>query len=149
MRATLRAILAGACLLSAGLVHGGEAVGEVQLAPGALTVFPSVPYAQLELTVSGPGVYWRGQYEPGQTVAFLPAQAGVLALPDGKYKYELIASPALDEEAWARAEDDKAALAALEKAELEHTHRQFGRFQVVSGVMVEARDPDSVVPEER
>lgn len=55
------------------------------------------------------------------------------ALTDGQYRFELIASPQYDAQAWEFARGDPGLMRDLEAIERAETYRQTGRFEVVQG----------------
>lgn len=74
---------------------GGQIAAESRTA-AQITFRPLVQWAGLTLTVSGPGAaHWTQEFGPGQTPSIqVVYQQG--ALPDGLYRYELVARPPLD-----------------------------------------------------
>ena len=66
-------------------------------------------------------------------------------LPDGQYRFELIASPPYDKEAWEFARDDPELRHELEVLERAETYRQTGRFEVVQGRIMLITNPEESV----
>jgi predicted HAD superfamily Cof-like phosphohydrolase len=128
-----------AFLISAMNVSAADLVADVEALPDTISLYPQVPYAQLELTVAGNDVYWQKIYGPGEVATFSTMDK---ALPDGQYRFELIASPAYDEEAWEYAREDPALKHELDVLERAETYRQTGRFEVLQGQIVLTTDAD-------
>ena len=120
-------------------VGAADHVAAVEVMPGSLTLYPQVPYAQLELTIAGKDVYWQKKYAQGEAATFSTSDQ---VLTDGQYRFELIASPPYDEEAWEFARDDPELRHDLEVIERAETYRQPGRFEVVQGRIELITDPD-------
>ena len=116
-----------------------DLVAEVEALPDTITLYPQVSYAQLELTIAGNDIYWQKKYGQGEAVTFSTSDD---VLTDGQYRFELIASPPYDEEAWEFARDDPALRHELEVIERAETYRQTGRFEVVQGRIMLITDPD-------
>jgi len=128
-----------AFLIPAPKVGAADLVADVEALPGAITLYPQVPYVQLELTVAGNDIYWQQTYGPGEVATFSTSDE---VLTDGQYRFELIASPQYDQEAWEFARDDPELKHELEVLERAGTYRQTGRFEVVQGQIVLVTDPD-------
>jgi hypothetical protein len=121
-------------LVSGGIQAETGAVGNVEVGVGELFITPSVPYAELQVTVAGGNVYWQKRFAPDERVNVLLTEIGVVS--DGSYGYEIIAAPAIDKAAWEAAEGDEAAEQRLDAEEAASTYLQQGGFQVVSGQVV-------------
>lgn len=135
------AVLSGLTLAAAvGALRAEEPVASVHFGVSSILFSPKVSYAELSLTVVGPGVYEQQTLQPGKSVSFSGS-----VLQDGNYKYELVASPPFDQQAWEQAErdGDQAALDALERDEQAHTYRQTGSFKVVRGQILETEAGES------
>lgn len=128
-----------AFLISANQAVAADRVAYIETISDAINFYPEVPYAQLELTVAGDNFYWQKKYREGEIAMFSSFDE---ALPDGHYRYELIASPPYDKEAWELARDDRKLMRDLEVIERAETYRQFGRFEVVQGQIVLPTDPN-------
>jgi len=126
-------------LIPALSVNAADLVADVEALPNAITLYPQVPYVQLELTVAGNDIYWQQTWGPGEVATFSTSDE---ALADGQYRFELIASPQYDEEAWEFAREDPELLHDLEVLERAGTYRQTGRFEVLRGQIVLITDPD-------
>ena len=133
-----------AVLIPALNVGAAEHVATVEATPGSLTLYPQVAYAQLKLTIAGNAIYWQKQYGPGEAATFTTFDK---ALPDGQYRFELIASPPYDNKAWEFARDDPELLRELESLERAETYRETGRFEVVQGWIVLTTEPDESADE--
>ena len=122
-------------------LNGGAAdrVADVEAMPDSLTLYPQVSYAQLELTIAGDDIYWQKKYGQGEVATFSTFNK---VLPDGQYRFELIASPPYDEEAWEFAREDPELRDELEVLERAETYRQTGRFEVALGRIVLITNPD-------
>ncbi len=120
-------------------VGAADRVAAVEALPDSLTLYPQVSYAQLELTIAGNDIYWQKKYGQGEAATFSTFDK---ILPDGQYRFELIASPPYDKEAWEFARDDPELMRELESLERAETYRQTGRFEVVQGRIVLITDPD-------
>ncbi len=55
-----------AFLIPALNVDAADLVADVAALPGAITLYPQVPYVQLELTVAGNDIYWQQTWGPGE-----------------------------------------------------------------------------------
>ncbi len=122
-------------------VNAAGLVADVAALPNAITLYPQVPYVQLELTVAGNDVYWQQTYGPGEAATFSTSDE---VLTDGQYRFELIASPPYDEEAWEYAREDPELKHELEVLERAGTYRQTGRFKVLQGQIVLMTDADEL-----
>jgi hypothetical protein len=126
-------------LIPASNVAAADLVADVEALPDTITLYPQVSYAQLELTVAGNDVYWQKKYGQGEVATFSTFNK---VLPDGQYRYELIASPPYDEEAWEFAREDPELRHELEVLERAGTYRQTGRIEVVQGRIELITEPD-------
>jgi hypothetical protein len=128
-------LVAGLLMVLSGvaLAENG-AVGSVEVGGGELFITPNVPYAELQVTVAGDGVYWQKNYSSDERASVSLSEIGIVS--DGSYGYEIIAAPEVDAEAWVAAEGDEAAEQSLEAEESARTYLQQGGFQVVSGQVV-------------
>ena len=104
----------------------------------------------MTLTVSGPGgLILRREFAAGAAVAFEAVGDDGKPLPDGAYRYELVAAPVLDRAtrralAAARQSGDDAAIAKLQEAgKLPRTPMvQSGAFSIDHGTLVQdAKEP--------
>jgi len=114
-----------------GSVQANEEVADVMFGVTSVSFYPKVSYAQVLLTVAGNGVYEEQTFSPGDSITF-SAQ-----LSDGNYKYQLIAIPDKDEEAWTAAAGNEAEERAQYEQEAAETFYQSGGFEVVMGVIKE------------
>jgi hypothetical protein len=128
-----------AFLIPALNVNAADLVADVEALPDSITLYPQVPYVQLELTIAGNDVYWQQTYGQHEVATFSTFDQ---VLADGQYRFELIASPAYDEEAWEFAREDSELRHELEVLERAGTYRQTGRFEVVQGRIELITDPD-------
>ncbi len=128
-----------AFLIPALNISAAGLVADVAALPNAITLYPQVPYVQLELTVAGNDIYWQKTYGPGEVATFSTFDE---VLADGQYRIELIASPPHDEEAWEYAREDPELKHELEVLERAGTYRQTGRFEVLQGQIVLITDAD-------
>ncbi len=128
-----------AFLIPALNVSAADLVADVAALPDSITLYPQVPYVQLELTVAGNDIYLQQTYGPGEVATFSTFDE---VLTDGQYRFELIASPQYDKEAWEFARKDPELRHDLEVLERAGTYRQTGRFEVVQGQIVLITDPD-------
>ncbi len=122
-------------------VNAAGLVADVAALPDAITLYPQVPYVQLELTVAGNDVYWQKTWGQGEAATFSTSDE---VLTDGQYRFELIASPPYDEEAWEYAREDPELKHELEVLERAGTYRQTGRFKVLQGQIVLMTDADEL-----
>ena len=120
-------------------VGATDLVADVEALPDTITLYPQVSYAQLELTIAGNDTYWQKKYGQGEVAMFTTSDK---ALSDGQYRFELIASPPYDSEAWEFARDDLELMRDLEAIERAETYRQTGRFEVVQGRIMLIINPD-------
>jgi hypothetical protein len=128
-----------AFLIPALHVGATDLVAEVEALPDTITLYPKVSYAQLELTIAGNDIYWQKKYGEGEAATFSTVDE---VLTDGQYRFELMASPPYDKEAWEFARDDPDLSHELEVLERAETYRQTGRFEVVQGRIVLITNPD-------
>ena len=120
-------------LLPAVLATASDSIADIESRSDGLTFYPQVSYAQLQLTVAGNDTYWQQKFAEGEIATFSSFDE---ALPDGQYRYELIASPPYDAESWEFAKDDRKLMRDLEAIERAETYRQFSRFEVVQGQII-------------
>jgi hypothetical protein len=128
-----------AFLIPALQVGATDLVAEVEALPDSINLYPQVSYAQLELTIAGNDIYWQKKYGQGEVATFSTFDK---VLADGQYRFELIASPPYDEEAWEFARNDPEMRRELEVLEQAETYRQTGRFEVVQGRIMLITDED-------
>ncbi len=140
------AVLAlAAALLAAPATAGPSAVAAASVGPLGIQFQPSVEFQKMTLTVSGPeGLILRREFAAGAAIAFEAVGDDGKPLPDGAYRYELVASPVLDRAtrralAAARQSGDEAAIAKLREAgKLPRTPMvQSGAFSIAQGVLVQ------------
>jgi hypothetical protein len=93
------------------------------------------------LTVAGNDINWQQTWGQGEVATFSTSDE---YLADGQYRFELIASPAYDEEAWEYAREDPELKHELEVLERAGTYRQTGRFEVQQGQIVLLTDADEL-----
>jgi hypothetical protein len=128
-----------ALLIVALNLGAADRVAEVEALPDSINLYPQVSYAQLELTIAGNDIYWQKKYGQGEAATFSTFDK---ALADGQYRFELIASPPYDEEAWEFARDNPELRHEMEVLERATTYRQTGRFEVTQGQIMLITDPD-------
>jgi endosialidase-like protein len=140
------AVLAlAAALLAAPATAGPSAVAAASVGPLGIQFQPSVEFQKMTLTVSGPeGLILRREFAAGAAVMFEAIGDDGKPLPDGAYRYELVASPVLDRAtrralAAARQNGDDAAIAKLREAgKLPSTPMiQSGSFSIAHGTLVQ------------
>ncbi len=131
--------LAAICIGCASVTVYGDEVADVSADAASLMFTVNVPYDQLSLTIAGGGVYEQHTFEAGEIVAYIPDTV----LPDGNYKYELVAGPAVDEAQLAAAAEDDVLAEQLAAQETEATKSQIGGFEVQAGLfeLIESEQP--------
>ncbi|HEY7216529.1 MAG TPA: hypothetical protein VIC28_18045, partial [Thermoanaerobaculia bacterium] len=140
-----------AALLAAPATAGPSAVAAASVGPLGIQFQPSVEYQKMTLTVSGPeGLILRREFAAGAAIVFEAVGNDGKPLPDGAYRYELVAAPVLDRAtrralATARQNGDDAAIAKLQEAgKLPRTPMvQSGVFSIDHGALVQddAKEP--------
>ncbi len=119
-------------------LDAADRVADIEALPDSLTLYPQISYAQLELTIAGDDIYWQKKFGQGEAATFSTFNK---VLPDDQYRFELIASPPYDKEAWELARDDPELRHELEVLERAETFRQMGRFEVVQGRIMLIKSP--------
>lgn len=132
-RITLQLIISIAFLIPALHLGATDRIADIESRSDSISFYPQVSYAQLELTVAGGDVYWQQRYGEGEIATFSIFDE---VLSDGFYRFELVASPPYDKEAWEMAKKDMALKRDLEVIERSETYKQTGRFEVVDGQIV-------------
>ena len=137
-------------LLAAPATAAPAALAAASVSPLGIQFQPSVEFQKMTLTVSGPeGLILRREFAAGASIVFEAVGDDGKPLPDGAYRYELVAAPVLDRAtrralAAARQNGDDAAIAKLQAAgKLPRTPMvQSGAFSIDHGTLVqEANEP--------
>jgi hypothetical protein len=149
-RATLT-ILALVCLFLPTIASSGQEntltsgrVAQVNIGPLRVDWHPVVEYGRLVLTVSTPGgTVFRREFEPGADPFFEITDRSGGILPDGRYTYELVVVPSVDENTRkvlqeARTSGDMTAVEELRKAGVLPRERlvQSGSFSIAASAFV-------------
>ncbi len=132
-------LCAGALMVLCGTASAQDGpVGSVQLDYDSLSIMPAVSSAEMRMTISGEGVYWQKRYDPDGMISVSTSR-----LPDGQYSYEIIASPEVDEAAWAEADGNEALERKLEQKEKARTYIQSGSFEIFDGAIQQTAGQDT------
>jgi hypothetical protein len=127
-------------LLMGGAHAQEDAVGSVEIGYEYLSVIPVVSYGELRITVSGGGVYVEERFSPGEITDLYFGR-----LRDGRYTYEIIASPDVDQTGIEDDNGDQLITPDMEEEEKEQTYVQSGSFEVVDGE-IKPKDNQTLKP---
>jgi hypothetical protein len=132
-------------LLATPATAGPAALAAASISPGGIQWQVNADYTKLTLTVSGPdGLILHRELAAGAPAAFDAVGDDGKPLPDGAYRYELVAAPRLDRAtrralAAARQSGDDSIIAKLQAAgKLPTTPMiQSGSFRIAEGALVQ------------
>lgn len=124
---------------AADLTAGDAPIAAMAIHGDSVSFAPLGSFEAMTLTVGGQGHFSKQTFRGGETASFVPVDGEGFQLPDGFYKWELVASPSLRDLDPKSFRNGKISAdgRTMEVAQAPRGQRQSGAFTIKNGVMVD------------